>query len=194
MKKLFFLSILFSLFSFSAYSQDLVTVISIKANLRGTPDVKGAVVTTVNQGEVHELIKQKGAWFLIQTPKYVGWVQGNSLKLGTEENNSYTVERRPKPKTTRITETEGDSPFTSQYIGGDSSQVVVKNDSYKNMTLWFGGVRYLIPSKTSKTFVIDPGTYEYSATAPGVRSLSGSQGFERGHLYSWTFYIVTLPR
>lgn len=58
-----------------------VTVITEKANLRGTPSPKGSVVEEVSQGEVFELITSKGAWYLVQTSRFVGWMHGNTIKL-----------------------------------------------------------------------------------------------------------------
>ena len=196
MKKIVFCLFIVLTVSLFSFAQESVTVIAIKANVRGIPDSKGIVITTINQGESHELIKQKGPWFLIQTPKYVGWVHGSALKIHEGESTSNfeptpVYERKPKPRTTTITETQGDTPFKSEYVGGDKTTVIIKNDSSKNMNLRFGGINYSIPANTAKTLEIDQGTYDYSATAPGVRALSGSQGFKQGHLYSWTFYIVT---
>jgi len=68
------------LLALSAYPQT-ATVIPENANLRGTPSVSGKVVETIPQNLVVEVLQQRGAWFLVQTADYAGWVHGNSLRL-----------------------------------------------------------------------------------------------------------------
>ena len=150
MKKISIL-LLILLFHIPVFCQDRVTIISIKANVRGTPDNQGIVVTTVDKDENFELIKQKGAWFLIQTPKYVGWIHGNSIEIDKNKTFDYqkemdkilgnaNSEKKPIPKTTAILETQGDSTFKEEYIGGYTPEIQVKNDSTKTIKLIFGGI------------------------------------------------------
>lgn len=84
MKRTVLCAVFFLLAGLSTLAQDTVTVISIKANVRGTPTAKGIVVTTVDRGESFELIKEKSPWYLIQTPKFVGWIHGNSIRVGDD--------------------------------------------------------------------------------------------------------------
>lgn len=62
-----------------------VTVIVERANLRGTPSQNGAVVEEVAQDSVFELLKRRGAWFLVQTETYTGWLHGNTIRI---DNNN----------------------------------------------------------------------------------------------------------
>jgi uncharacterized protein YgiM (DUF1202 family) len=80
--KIFHLIIFLIIFSVAVFAQTVI-VITDKANLRGTPNQEGIVVTEVSSGEEFDLIKQQGSWFLVQTPKYAGWLHGNTVKLGT---------------------------------------------------------------------------------------------------------------
>lgn len=195
MKSLLFAIVLLSTFlslSITLKAQDeTVTVISIKANLRGTPSMSGIVVTSVNQGDVFELITTKGAWYLVQTPKYVGWLHGNSIRLDDGTSSDYD---EPTPRTTTAPVSGGSSPFQSEYVGGERTVISVNNTAKRTLTLTFGGVRYVIPDGGSKVIVADGGAYEFLATAPGVRSMSGVKQFDRGFRYSWTFYVVTTVR
>jgi hypothetical protein len=70
-----------------------VTVISENANLRGTPSASGEILTRVEQGEIFRLVETRGAWFLVETPEYVGWLHGNTIRLGTNAAGS-TLESR----------------------------------------------------------------------------------------------------
>jgi hypothetical protein len=85
-------------------AQGRVTVIAERANLRGTPHQGGKVVSEVTQGDSFETIKQSGPWYLVQTPDYVGWLHGNTIRLsgtidtlGGVELTPYTYIAPPRP-------------------------------------------------------------------------------------------------
>ena len=80
----FLIILLFGIASLAAYSQT-ASVVSENANLRGTPTNDGKVVETLPKDSQIEVIKQKGAWFLVQSSDYVGWIHGNTIRL---EKNS----------------------------------------------------------------------------------------------------------
>lgn len=65
-----------------AQKTQYVTVSAEKANLRGTPSASGVVIAQVNEGDVFKLIEQRGSWFLVETPKFAGWLHGNTLRIG----------------------------------------------------------------------------------------------------------------
>lgn len=186
--------------SIKAQEDETVTFISIKSNLRGTPSNQGVVVTTVNKGDTGVVIKNEGAWYLIQTIKYVGWVHGNNIQIDSEySGNEYTptptyvqpVKPKPLPPGTYIPQ-ESSSPFSEEYVDADfPPTILVKNDSEKNLNLEVGGVTFAISKRSSKEIVLDPGAYKFTVSAPGVRSLSGTKQFNKGSRYSWTFFIVT---
>ena len=87
----FSINLVFLLFALSVYSQT-ATVISENAKLRGTPSEKGKVVDTIKRDTQLEVIKQKDAWFLVQTREYVGWIHGNTIKLTVEGGNATVME------------------------------------------------------------------------------------------------------
>ena len=62
------------------------TVIVENANLRGTPRESGKVVETLPNGAKGTVLQQKGAWFLLQTDDYVGWIHGNTIKVDNESS------------------------------------------------------------------------------------------------------------
>jgi len=82
------------LFALSVYSQT-ATVISENANLRGTPSEKGKVVETLRRDTSVEVIKQKDAWFLVQSTEYVGWIRGNTIRL--TDGRSVPITERAAP-------------------------------------------------------------------------------------------------
>ena len=57
------------------------TVITEKANIRGAPSQSGRVYAELGRGTEFALMKQEGAWFLIQTKTEVGWIHGNMIEM-----------------------------------------------------------------------------------------------------------------
>lgn len=53
---------------------------------------------------------------------------------------------------------------------------------------------YTIPSGASQKITLTEGSYNYKASAPRVRSDEGQEMFKKGYVYTWRFYIVTVPR
>ena len=56
-------------------------VISENANLRKTSDQNAEVVLELPQGTSVTVLKQRGAWFLVQAASQQGWLHGNTIKL-----------------------------------------------------------------------------------------------------------------
>ncbi len=77
-------------FGLAAYSQT-ATVISENANLRGTPTTRGKIVATLSRDDKVEMIKQKGAWFLVQSSTDIGWVHGSTIRLDGSSVEELTV-------------------------------------------------------------------------------------------------------
>jgi hypothetical protein len=65
------------------------TVISEHANLHKSASQKSDVIDVVPQAASVEVIKQRGAWFLVKTETLQGWMHGNTLQL--ERYNSKTA-------------------------------------------------------------------------------------------------------
>src|ERR1044072_8543378 len=199
------LTLLFSLLLFScigyaqsspAQSEISVEIIAITANVRGTPDMQGIVVTTAVKGDVFELITTREGWYLVQTPKYVGWMHGNLIKLiyGTKQVFDPPPVMPTVPQTTSKPPSS-DSPFRAEYTGStDPPDVTIINESSYNLTLNLGGVKYGIPANSSKLVTLSGGNYEFDASASGVRRTSGVAKFSVGYLYSWRFYVRTVSR
>lgn len=87
-------------------SSQAAAVISGDANLRGTPRPSGSVITLLPNGTEVEILKQRDAWFLVQSPDYVGWIHGNTIRI-IDPTESPVLERiytSPLPVKTEITE------------------------------------------------------------------------------------------
>lgn len=99
-----------------------VTVISEKANLRGTPSVNGEVVQEVSQDEVFELVTSRGAWFLVQTSRFVGWLHGNTIRLTPAGPSA--EDSQPKSTATRPRKSSGSSNSSSDTYTNTYGEVV----------------------------------------------------------------------
>lgn len=113
------LSALFLILLFTVLaSAQTATVIAENANLRGTASQSGKVVQMLPEGTTLEVIKQSGAWFLVQAPDFAGWIHGNAIRLvGGRTNVSTSIPRtnpvrvRPSPSITKP------SPVVTQPTG-----------------------------------------------------------------------------
>ncbi len=87
-------------------SSQTAAVISGNANLRGTPRQSGRVVTLLPNGTEVEILRQQDAWFLVQSPDFVGWIHGNTIQI-TERVQSPVIEKNysaPAPLKTEVSE------------------------------------------------------------------------------------------
>jgi hypothetical protein len=91
--------------------------------------------------------------------------------------------------------TDSPSPFVARYVGGNRvPEVEITNNADRTLSLTLGRNKYQITPSTSRKIVLESGVYEFQATAPRTSSLEGRKEFERGYVYTWTFYIVTRTR
>ncbi|HMQ04511.1 MAG TPA: hypothetical protein PKD26_11395 [Pyrinomonadaceae bacterium] len=89
------------------------------------------------------------------------------------------------------TKPSGESPFVKQRSSNSYAAPVtnIHNDADRDLTLFIDDVKYTIPSKSTKILTLSAGRHTFIATAPGVIPLSGSDVWEQGYVYTWTFYI-----
>lgn len=172
--------------------EETATVTSVRANIREEANTKSPIVETVSKGTKLIVLDDDGTWFQVETEENVGWINGSLIKLDDAEKER--IRREPKPKPTTRAATGGASPFREVYTGGDDAEIDITNDSYKDLTLRFGGVQYRIKAGQSRTLNVSGGNYQYTASAPGVRPKSGINTFNAGRRYYWRFYIIMSGR
>lgn len=91
--------------------------------------------------------------------------------------------------------TQGQSPFTGRNLGNqDPPLIEVENKSSIRITLVVGGSPMEILPQSKTEFRLEPGGYSYRASAPGVIPSAGNHNFQRGHKYTWSFWIETRRR
>ena len=176
-------------------SQESGIVTSVKANLRGTPSASGVVVTTLDRDERFRVYEVESPWYLVQSPKYVGWIHGNNIRL--TEGDDYFPELGKafpaddkRPKTTTKPLSTGETPFQSEYVGGTQTIIRAVNDTDRVLTLKFGGVTYTVSAGKELDIEAEGGRYEYYASVPRARPTSGVKEFNSGYRWTWRFYIV----
>ncbi len=123
------------------------TVVTDNAKLRGTASESGKKITTLEIGAAVEIVKQSGAWCLVQAREYVGWIESNSVRIiGSSSADTISVEppvapaarvTRPEPKPIIVSTPPASAPSTGSrtYFRGSR-----------------GGC-YYINSKGNKTYV-----------------------------------------
>lgn len=138
-------------------------------------DSNNQTIIDKNQPLILKDTSGKGEWYnVIDIDSGVeGWVHGSLIDI------HYTKERKKA------------NIFTTEKISTIQPEVVIRNDSYKDLTLKVGNNTYVIEKHSEKAMLIDTGTFNYYASAPGVIPAIGEQTFEAGYRYSWRFWIET---
>lgn len=72
---------------------------------------------------------------------------------------------------------------------GRKPTVEIRNDADRSIALEVAGKLLKIESKQTSNMDIEPGSYSFHATAARARPLLGTQKFENGSRYTWTFWI-----
>jgi hypothetical protein len=103
-----------------------------------------------------------------------GWVSENDVRI--------SLTKHPIPE----------AKFSEEYVGSDAApDVVVANQTNVDLSLKIAETHYTIPPRSQLPVVLASGTFSYFATEPGVIPAMGSQEFERGHKYTWRFWVKT---
>lgn len=111
-------------------------------------------------------------------------------------NSSVTPPKQNNQSSTSQPKQDNQPVFERRYVGGNKPpQITVTNDADETLTLNFGGSKFTILAGQTQTInTTDGGVFSFVASAPGIESLSGQKNFERGYIYTWRFYVVTVRR
>lgn len=109
------------------------------------------------------------------------------LSLDELKTNKPADTPKPTPQSTPVPK-QSDSPFEKRYVGGNRlPEVEIVNKTDRNLSVKLCLTEFTLLPTESKTITLDEGTCDYMASAPGVRSLSGNEIFNRGYVYTWHF-------
>lgn len=120
----------------------------------------------------------------------------SEIFLNDKTNLPSTQSKKTIPPTNTQPKQDNQPVFERRYVGGNKPpQIIVTNDADEVLTLNFGGSKYTIPvGKTQTINTTEGGVFSFVASAPGIESLSGQKNFERGYIYTWRFYVITVRR
>jgi uncharacterized protein YgiM (DUF1202 family) len=76
----------------------------------------------------------------------------------------------------------------------DNTEIEIFNNTSLTLTLKLNNEKYTFTPKQKKTITLNPGTYDYRASAPGVTPNIGTEYMESNMGYTWEFYIITERR
>lgn len=117
--------------------------------------------------------------------------------LPEKKTNSSATQPKQNNQPTNTQPKQDNQPvFERRYVGGNKPpQIVVTNDADETLTLNFGSSKFTILAGQTQTInTTDGGIFNFVASAPGIESLSGQKNFERGYIYTWRFYVITVRR
>ena len=178
MKKL--VPFVIALFAISAFAQD-ASVRSSAANLREGPSMKSKVVGVLKKGTKIKTSEKKGSWYRVSSGDQTGWMHAVTLVFPEGSGQ--------KPMTTKKRATRG-VPIKARFIAELGSPTLkVMNNSRYNLELVLGGILYKIPPLGEKKIELQRGSYEFTATAEGLRPISGVKWFDKNRAYSWSFNV-----
>lgn len=89
-----------------------------------------------------------------------------------------------------------ESPFVRESARDSlaAPRILVKNDSLRVLTLLIGETSYEVYPNSTREITISAGRYKFVATAPNVIPLVGSETWDAGYRYTWTFYTQSVSR
>lgn len=177
------LLIVFFLFSLNAgatqdFGVDVGVVLPQRTVLRSEPDKNSKSVKSLQQGSVVVILDRENTdgWLNVLDVESAreGWALKKHLKIQLTQNPS-----------------QGPN-FQTEYVPSlISPEVAIENASHKDLNLKLGSDIHQIPAHSNRTVTLEPGTFKYYASAPGVLPAMGERAFDTGHRYTWKFWIET---
>jgi hypothetical protein len=101
-------------------TQKSATVIMTPAEIHQTAKSDGEVIHLLTEGANIKVLKQKGAWFLIQFGQVKGWVHGNDIRFIDDSQPVNTV-TLPETYSSSLPSYSSSSSYSSSYKSSSSS-------------------------------------------------------------------------
>jgi hypothetical protein len=160
---------------------DIAIVTAAQASVRSKPNAAAVPIATVPRSGMLALVSRakNGPFYNVihvQTGKE-GWVNGSDVRV------FFTKVKKQS------------SGFQASRTRGDKNpQVIIANNTDREMSLKIGESRFSVPAGAKKTVILPPGNHSYYASVPGVMPAFGSRAFDKGNAYTWSFSIRTTVR
>ncbi len=158
------------------FGQSYLGITTKQVNFRSDPNSQSNIISTLNIGRqlfIISLETENDFYNVIdiETDKE-GYVHKSFVRIGENVTKSNQVFFTPTGK-------------TSNY----NSELKIYNNTNKTLTLKLNEQYYFFTPKETKNINVSPGTYDFRASAPGVRPNIGTENLANNQGYSWEFYI-----
>jgi hypothetical protein len=176
MNKIFVL-IVFLVNATIAFSQSYLGWVTKQVNFRQGPGTDQEIISSLKPGNqifIISLETQNDFYNVIDiaTDKE-GYIHKSFVQMGDLVEESETGMFTPGGK-----------------ISNHNPEIEIFNNTSLTLTLKLNSEAYNFPPQQKRTLTINPGTYNYRASAPGVIPNIGTEYMESNMGYSWEFYIV----
>ncbi len=177
MKRLFLLALL--CFSFSVgNAQSYLGWVTTQVNLREGPGTNHGIISSMPQGTQIFIVSNTTENGFVNIIDIASNKEGYVSKAYIEQGDEIEISQGG------IFQPTGE---TSTY----KPEIKIYNNTIKTLTLKLNDIIYTFASRERKSFHVDPGVYNYRASAPGVIPNLGMENLENSRGYEWEFYIIS---
>lgn len=182
MKKVFTICLFLFLFiSQISIAQSYLGTVKKRTNLRELPNANSSILSTLNPGSQIFIISLEtinGFYNIIDIETDIeGYVAESQVKVGE------IVERTKE----RVFSPSGE-------ISSYNPKVEIFNNTVLTLTLKLNESIFKFDPHETKTITLNPGYYDFRASASGVVPVSGGENLISNMGYRWEFYVLTERR
>lgn len=178
MKSIILLIILIFASSNLLFSQSYLGWANKQVNIRKGPGKEFPILNVLNQGDQLFIISSEAENDFINVidikTNIEGYVNKTFIKLGEEVPLNNKGFFTPNGESTSF-----------------NSEIEIFNNTNIELTLRLNSLVYYFKPKEKRNIILDPGDYNYRASAPGVIPSIGVETMQKNTAYTWQFYIVT---
>lgn len=178
MPRFLFVLLCFLFFSMLANAQSYLGRTNKIANLRSEPKTGSTIIASLPAGKQIFIVS------LNTENDYYNVIDIATDKEGYVHKSLIKVEDEVMPNEPGMFTPEGKS---SSY----NPEISIYNNTSLRLTLKLDEKLYSFEARERKKISLEPGVYNYRASAPGVIPNIGVEQMENNMEYSWEFYIVT---
>lgn len=180
MKKLFSLTLFIFLASIG-WSQSYLGNVTKQVNFRQGPGTDYEVISSLKPGTqifIESLVTENDFYNIIDIATNAeGYIHKSFVKLGEPVEKNESGMFIP-------------SGETSDY----NPDIEIYNNTSLDLTLKLNSISYIFSPQQRRILTLNPGSYNYRASARGVIPSIGTENMESNMSYTWQFYIVTERR
>jgi uncharacterized protein YgiM (DUF1202 family) len=173
--------IFFILFTNISFCQSYLGTITKQVNFREGPGSSYEIISSLKPGTqifISSLETNDDFYNIIDIKSdKEGYVHKSYVKIG------------------KLVARSNESVFTPDGVSSSyDSELKIFNNTSKTLTLKMNTELFYFSPHETKNISINPGEYDFRASAPGVIPYIGNESLNSGQAYSWQFYIRTSYR